>query len=217
MYLELGRIPVRYIIMARRMNFLHYLLTLNNEELLSKFFMAQKEFPTKNDWVLTAIENLKHLEINLTFDEIRKKSKDQFKKEVKKHIKIASLKYLQNISEGHSKMDNLNYTELSMQKYFYDCSFNKIDSQLLFNYRTRMCNFTANFSNGLTDLTCKLCKEENTIDSETHSFKCDIIKIRLPELIDKRYKDIFEKDITKLKEATISLTKIIELRKELIN
>ena len=113
-------------------------------------------------------------------------------------------------------MDNLNYTELSMQKYFYDCSFNKSDSQLLFKYRTRMSNFTANFSNGLTDLTCKLCKEENTIDSETHSYNCDIIKIRLPESIDKSYKDIFVKDIKKLKEATIFLTKIIELRKELI-
>ena len=88
------------------MNFLHYLLTLNKEELLYKFFDAQKEFPSKNDCVLTAIENLKHLEIDLSFDQIRKKSKNQFKKEVKKRIKITSLRYLQNISKGHKKMDN---------------------------------------------------------------------------------------------------------------
>ena len=114
-------------------------------------------------------------------------------------------------------MDNLNYNELSMQKYLYESKFNKKERQLLFKYRTRMCNFAANFSNGLNDLTCKLCKKENTIDSETHSFNCDIIKELLPEIIDKKYEDIYAKDITKLKEATTALTRILEIRRELLD
>ena len=49
LYLELGCLPLRYIVMARRLNYLHYLLNLKNDELLYNFFKAQEEFPTKND------------------------------------------------------------------------------------------------------------------------------------------------------------------------
>ena len=84
-------------------------------------------------------------------------------------------------------------------------------------YRTRMYNFAVNFSNGLNVLTCKLCKKENTIDSETHSFNCDVIKDLLPEIIDKNYTDIYAKDIIKMKEATTALTRIIELRRKLLD
>ena len=45
LYLELGCIPLRYIIMSRRVNFLFYLMNLNKEELLHKFFQAQVDCP----------------------------------------------------------------------------------------------------------------------------------------------------------------------------
>ena len=40
MYLELGQMPIQYILKGRRIMYLHYLLTLENEEMLSKFFFA---------------------------------------------------------------------------------------------------------------------------------------------------------------------------------
>ena len=41
LYLELGCLPLRHIIMARRINYLFYLANLNENELLFNFFLAQ--------------------------------------------------------------------------------------------------------------------------------------------------------------------------------
>ena len=114
-------------------------------------------------------------------------------------------------------MDNLNYSDISMQKYFYDNNFNKKESQTLFKYRTRMSNFAANFPNGSSDLTCPLCKDENSLDSESHSFHCRVLNILLPETINKDSTDIYAKDTDILKEAMIIMTQIIDLRSELLN
>ena len=48
-YLELGIIPIKFIVMSRRIMFLHYLLSRNANELLVKFFKAQVSKPGKND------------------------------------------------------------------------------------------------------------------------------------------------------------------------
>ena len=42
LYLELGCIPIRYIIKARRLLFLQYILKRNKNETISKVFWAQK-------------------------------------------------------------------------------------------------------------------------------------------------------------------------------
>ena len=59
LYLELGCLPLRYIIKARRLNYLHYLVNLKDDELLAKFFKAQLNSPTKGDWINTVKDDLK--------------------------------------------------------------------------------------------------------------------------------------------------------------
>ena len=61
LYLELGCLPIRYIIMARRLNYLHYLVNLPEDELLSNFFLAQVKTPKKGDWIITTKENLEEI------------------------------------------------------------------------------------------------------------------------------------------------------------
>ena len=53
----------------------------------------------------------------MSFDIIKTFSKDTFKETVKKHVKTAALKGLQEIQESHSKSKKLNYNELKMQEY----------------------------------------------------------------------------------------------------
>ena len=79
-----------------------------------------------------------------------------------------------------------------------------------------MSNFTANFSNGAVDLTCKLCNEENTQDSENHSFNCKVINALIPDTINKSSRDVYAKNINILKEGMKLMTQILELRKELL-
>ena len=53
LYLELGVIPIRYIVMSRRLMFHHYILNEDKKSLINKFFKIQSRKPVKNDWSLT--------------------------------------------------------------------------------------------------------------------------------------------------------------------
>ena len=61
LYLELGLVPLRYIIQARRLTFLRYILTRKDDDLLLKFFKAQNREPTKNDWSVTAQKRFRRI------------------------------------------------------------------------------------------------------------------------------------------------------------
>ena len=58
LYLEMGIIPLRYIIQARRLMFLRYILTRNETDLLLKNFKVQVREPSKNDWGETIAKDL---------------------------------------------------------------------------------------------------------------------------------------------------------------
>ena len=66
LYLELGLIPIHIIIKARRVNYLHYLATLKEDEMLYKVFMAQWKYPVRGHWVLEVQKNLFELDIDLS-------------------------------------------------------------------------------------------------------------------------------------------------------
>ena len=93
-YLELGIIPIKFIVMSRRIMFLHYLLSRNANELLVKFFKAQVSKPGKNDWFNTVQKDLIDLDINLSFEEIGSFKKGKFKRMLKVKVKKAALSYL---------------------------------------------------------------------------------------------------------------------------
>ena len=78
LYLELGCIPIRYIIKARRINYLHYLVKLKNDELLAKFFKAQLNFPEKNDWISTVKTDLEELGFDTEVTKLKAISKNKF-------------------------------------------------------------------------------------------------------------------------------------------
>ena len=51
LYLELGLVPISFIIKGRKQMFLHHILQQNEDSLLYSFFMAQMNSPSHNDWV----------------------------------------------------------------------------------------------------------------------------------------------------------------------
>ena len=51
--------------------FLHYILSRNENELLAKFFQAQKKKPSKGDWINTVEENLKEFAIKEDLNSIK--------------------------------------------------------------------------------------------------------------------------------------------------
>jgi hypothetical protein len=76
LYLETGRKPIRYIIMTRRLMFLHYII--NENSLIYRFFKSQERNPTKGDWYSKILEDFEELEIFLTLDQIKESSTFHF-------------------------------------------------------------------------------------------------------------------------------------------
>ena len=78
-YIETSTLPIRHILMGRKIMYYHTLLRKSESELVKRVFMAQDKFPSKNksDWVSQVRNDLSDCEINLTDFEIAQNSLTQ--------------------------------------------------------------------------------------------------------------------------------------------
>ena len=51
LHLETGTLPLRWVIAQRRINYLRHIMSRDNDELIKNVFLAQKENPTRGDFV----------------------------------------------------------------------------------------------------------------------------------------------------------------------
>ena len=130
--------------------------------------------------------------ISLEFDSIRKRSKESFKNLVKRKSEEFELKRLTAIQEGHSKMENLYYTEVKMQEYMKTPGISVEQAQNLFRWRVRMSPFGENFRGGQEKVICPLC--HNHMDSQSLALNCE--EIRKEVQIKLRIEDIYRDNIT---------------------
>ena len=84
-YLETGCLSIGTILKGKRINYLHYLVTLDESEMLYKFFIAQWENPVAFDWTSEVKKNLNEFGLSTDLEEIKKMSKNSLKNLVKKH------------------------------------------------------------------------------------------------------------------------------------
>ena len=109
LYLELGVLPLREIIRQRRLNFVHYILAQGPETIMFKVLKTQMKYKTKRDWV-TSIENdLKELDLHVSFADIQKMKKDAWKNIVRNSIRQKTFKSLETMKQSHSKVKQLRY------------------------------------------------------------------------------------------------------------
>ena len=171
LYLESGNIPIRFILMSKRLNFLHYILNEEEGSLIGIFFTAQCENPTKKDWVSSVKEDLKNLEIEMKFEDIKKVSKDTFMHIVKEHVKEAAFKYLTKIQSTHTKAENIKFKTLELQDYLKSESDMTINEKsFAFAARSRMIDVKCNFKFGKADLKCRKCLIQDETQEHLLSF-----------------------------------------------
>ena len=207
LYLELGLTPIHIIVKSRRVKYLHYLVRLNESEMLYRVFQAQWKYPVKDDWTTTVKQDLIDLKINLSLDEIKEQTDWSFKRLVKIRTKDYTLEYLLNLKQKHSKMANLQYEELRLQSYLMDENITVKEAQNIFKYRTRVANFKENFKNNHDGgMWCPLCLVQP--DSQAHSVLCPVIKANID--VRGEYLEIFTDEISK--EISQTLLKITLFR-----
>ena len=172
-YLETSSLPIRFILMGRRLLYYWDILHKNESELVKKVFYSQKKFAVKNDWVLQVQCDLNECKIDLSETEIFEMSKYSFKKLIKENIRILAADYLINQKEKHSKSDNLEYSK-DMQVYLRNESLKPREKMLLFRLRNRLIDVKMNFKRKYNnDLQCRLCKKEE--ESQIHLTQCKVI------------------------------------------
>ena len=172
LYLELGIIPLRHIIQAKRIMFLRYIMTRQENDLLNKFLKAQIREPTKNDWCLTVKKDLETFDFDNDFEIVKDFSKETLSSEIKKSCRSKAFDDLLLKKEGYSKGNNLEYGELKMRSYLKSEFINSNDAKTIFKFRSRMLNVKNNFRGShQNNLNCPLgCP--NQIDSQIHLIFC---------------------------------------------
>ena len=181
--------------MSRRLNFLWYILNENDDTLINQFFMAQLNNPVKDDWVSRVKQDLHDLELNLQFDEIKSKSKNEFKGIVRSKVYLKAFEYLKSIQQTKTKSKNITYKELDLLEYLKpQCKLTIQEKSFTFATRTNMLDLKTNSKVGQTDL-CRNCTQEN--ETQKHTMTCPSISDS--SVVMKNKLPIYEEPQTKLK------------------
>ena len=77
MYIETGKLPVRFIVMIRRLMYLWHVFHRDENELVHRFLSAQQLLTGQNDWISSVREDMKEIELNLTDEQIKKVSNEE--------------------------------------------------------------------------------------------------------------------------------------------
>ena len=190
LYLETGSTPIRFIIISRRLMFLHYILRENEESLISKFFQAQLANPVKNDWTMTCSENLQELGIDQSLNEIRSMSKQKFKTLIKEKNSQKAFAFLQEEKSKLSKVKDLQYEKLMIQTYLLPSNLADVRlAKFVFSLRSRMLDVKCNYKNNYSNLCCPICKNEN--DDQEHLLSCEGLRNLFPVNKLPNYDDLY--------------------------
>ena len=91
MCLELGLIPVNFVIMEKRLSFLRYILTEPMNTMIRQVYEELKNESRKGDFVDLVRRDMDDLNIELSDDEIKLVNKSQWKKYVHEKVKETAL------------------------------------------------------------------------------------------------------------------------------
>ena len=150
---------------------MQYISKEDKSSLIHNFLQAQLNQPTKNDWGEAILKDLSEFEINLSMGEIERMSELSFKSLVEKKEKEYTLKYLNTVKQGHSKVLHINHTVLEMADYLQPNGIINSEAKFLFMVRSRMLEVRKNFEGKHTNTLCPLCEVEP--DTQQHLLVCE--------------------------------------------
>ena len=171
-YLELGVIPIRFVIMKRKILFLQYILQQEKSSLIYKVLEATMKNPLKNDFVDTCKKYLQILKIDLSFSEIENLSKWSLKKIVKEKTEMAAFEYLLEQQKKPrkngklSKIANIRYDRLELQPYLVGGNHGTKISQFIFKARSQTLDIKTQKKWKYEDAWCTGCESREETGDE---------------------------------------------------
>ena len=190
LFLEMGCLPLRHMIRKRRIMFLHYILNQDSNSMLYRFLMIQNKSRKKKDWIVQVMTDLKELEMDENFEDIKNLKKLKLRKILDNKIKDNVFKELIKQKENHSKVRNLQYDQFEMQNYLRPCKIQirKEEAQEVFKLRSRVSNVKNNYKGKYETLECEIC-DKNEEESQKHILQCIKLNEKSEEIPE--YEQIF--------------------------
>ena len=178
-YMECGKLPIRFIVKMRRLMYYWHILNRKEDELLFKFYKAQKYMPSEGDWIIQIEKDKSELNLQLSEEEIRAMSNYKFKKLIRDKIEKAARVYLE--SQKKQKTLNLKISKFTPQEYILSKNLSTSEVQNLFKIRNSMIDVKVNFKSTSENIWCRLC----SICSETqeHLLFCFRIRDKLKGIV----------------------------------
>ena len=177
--------------------------------MIYQIFSAQWSQPTKNDWTSMVKQDLMDFNLEINLSNLKMKSEWSFKNLVKKKAHEYEFNELMNTKQKHSKLNDLNYTKLEMQRYLKLENLTTIEAQALFRYRVRMANYGENFRGRNTSILCPLCNTH--LDNQKMCFEnCQVLKKHIT--MSGSYNQIFNPSVPK--DVVQTLMKMDKFREE---
>ena len=155
LYIECGKIPIRFIVKMRRIFYLWHILTRESHELISKFYKVQKYSPSEGDWALQIRKDMADIKLNLSEADISSMSHYKFKKLVKHKVKQCAISYLE--ASKKQKSMKLNIQTFEPQDYITSKFLSITEVQNLFKIRNSMVDVKENVKSSHENMSCTLC------------------------------------------------------------
>ena len=115
LYLEVGATPIKWIISQRRVNCLKHIIQKEDDELVKKVYMAQRDNPTSGDFVKLVEKDMEDL--NVTYEQVASMDKIKLKKMLKLNATNAAFKELKEKLKKHKKVKHMKYEHFEIQSY----------------------------------------------------------------------------------------------------
>ena len=179
LYLELGLIPISYIIKGRKQMFLHHILQQKEDSLLHRFFMAQMKSPSHNDWVSSVLEDMIQLEINLELEDIKYMKKEKYRTFVNDKVQQKAFEFLverkSSRNSDRAKGKLLEYNELILSEYLSSSEndLSIVERKWLFKCRIEDIDLNTNRKWNNEESNCTKCI--NTLMNQKHLLECNYL------------------------------------------
>ena len=218
LYLELGVLPLRWILAQRRIMFMKHIETRHDEDLLKKVYLAQKENKTRGNLVELVTKDLKSLQIS--YDEVTSSlvSKEQLKKKLKARATNVAFEYLKTKPLTHTKVKSIGYSQLEMQHYLYKSDLSSEEIVTLAAFRPQCVkgirnNFKKMYGN---NIICPLVCDSTAIDTQDHLISCTKLIRDIDDRKLIKIQDIYGQ-LEKQEVAATLLTKLIKRRNTMLD
>ena len=189
LHLETGTIPLRWIMTQRRINYMKHIVSRNDDELIKKVFLAQKETPTQGDFVKLIEKYLE--ELHITYEDVITNTITRQK--LKTIATNAAFGKLKEKLKSHKKVRHLIYKSLEIQPYLLSDMLSQDDRKTLTALRSQCVKgIRHNFSKMYKmSLKCPLlCNDESPQeDTQDHILKCTKLSKGTQMNINKIYDD----------------------------